>query len=492
MATATAETRSYRQDSVASGAIYLLGSQFMMLAAGYAVHAFLGRTLSPATYGLFGVVMAFLTWVEVSLCGGFPYVIRKFGAANPSRLPGIVRTALKGQFVYAMLLLSLTLVTAPLLAAALGEPGMTGLIRIAALDIPIFAFYFSYLGILNAKRAFRMQSMAVSLYATGKVIFILTFVIVGWGVPGALVGNIVASVIGFGVAAAAVGRFGRGSNEPMRPLIGYAAGTALLGVIFTLLISIDIFCVKALMEDGNQVGYYVAAATLARAPFMLFIAISTVTLPALSNAISSNDGRLVHVYVSQSLRLHLIMLLPLTVIISASSTRLVTLVYGHGYESAGPVLSLLMAAFMLFGLTNALYHMLVAAGQTKFPLASTAVLVMVLIGLALWMIPKYGIFGGAVAATWAAALGFAGAGVAVHRRFGSTIGLRSLLRIIAVSALIYMIAYTIQLSGVYLIPFYAALGLLYLLILTGIREITLEDLSRLAPRTEGGKRRNRK
>lgn len=477
----TAETQVPVRNTVASGAVYLLGAQFLLLVAGYTVHAFLGRTLAPSTYGLFGVVMAFLTWIEVSLTGGFPYAIRKFGAEDSKRLPGVARTALRGQTLYAAALLVLALAAAPWLAGALGEPSLSNLIRLAALDIPVFAFYFAYIGILNGRRAFSRQSIAMALYATAKVVAILGLVLLGWGVRGALIGNILASVAGLAAAIVAVGRLGAGKDEPMKTVVGYAAGTAALGIVFTLLISIDIFFVKALVSDGNHVGFYVAATTLARAPFLLFLGIATAALPALSRATSTNDVQLARTYMSQALRLHLILLLPMTALVAGSASGMVALVYGLDYLAAGPVLSVAMLAFTLFGLTNALYNMLVASGETKVPLFSAILLVGLDSVLALWLIPMYGILGGAMAAACTAGLGLIIALWCVILHFGKPVDLLSVVKITFAAAVIYALSRVFSFGGLLLLVVFAGLGLLYFTMLVALREITRADWSKVLP-----------
>jgi O-antigen/teichoic acid export membrane protein len=95
-----------RPDSLATGTVVLLGVQAGYFVGGCILHIYLGRTLGPSAYGIFGVVIAFLVWMEVSLTGGFTYAIRKFGAERPELLPAIARTAGAGQFVYGIMLSS--------------------------------------------------------------------------------------------------------------------------------------------------------------------------------------------------------------------------------------------------------------------------------------------------------------------------------------------------------------------------------------------------
>ena len=487
MATFVTNQKKRGEDSVASGTFYLLTAQLFMLIAGYAIHVFLGRRLQPSAYGLFGVVMALLTWLEVSLTGGFPYSIRKLGAENPSRIREIARTAFKGQIVYAMFLFVIAELLAPVVAAILHEPRLTLLIRIASLDIPIYALYYVYLGVLNGQRTFKRQSIPMGLYAGVKIGAVLLLVIAGWGVTGALIGNILASVMGFGIAVAMTGRIGPGKMEPLKNLISFAASTAAIGIIFTLLINIDLFAVKALIKDSNQVGYYVAASTLAKTPFLLFVAISSAILPAVSKAVSVNNQELARNYVSQAFRLHIILLFPLTALVMGSAKRLVELIYGYQYTAASSALALLMLSFMFYGLLNTINNMLLATGETRKPLFCSVALVLVVLAICILLIPQYGLMGGAIAATTTGIIGMIIETVWVYLRFGQPIATRSVINISIASTVIYLSIRAINVTDLWLLPVYAALGGFYALILVCLRELTQADLKRLPPILRGNK-----
>lgn len=247
------ETQTIQSDSVAKGAICLMAGQFSLLIAGYVVHAYVGRELGLVRYGVFGVVMALLVWFEVSLTGAFPYAIRKFGSENRSAMPKVARTALKGQFIYASIIFLLVELLAPWMALALGDRHLGSLIRVASLDIPAYAAYFCYLGVLNGSGAFVKQ------------------------------------------------------------------------------------------------------------------------------AIAGEDERLLRVYVNQSFRLHLMLLMPLTAIVSAGASGIVRLVYRSGYDAASGTLAVLIAAYMFWGLLNGVFNLMVADRQTKYPVAAVLILAVLMV-----------------------------------------------------------------------------------------------------------------
>lgn len=479
MAVADLKVEDIKTDSVARGAVYMMAAQFVLLIAGYLMHAYLGRTLGPANYGAFGVVMALLVWFEVSLTGAFPYAIRKFGAENRDQMPQIASTALKGQFIYSCVIFAAVEACAPWIASALGDSSLTPLIRVASLDIPVYAAYFCYLGVLNGYGIFSKQSISVMIYSGSKLIAVTCLVAMGVGVKGAFIGNAAASVLGFAAARILAGSVSSRECYPMKKMIGFVAGTASLAVIFTFLISLDIFLVKALVRNKEMIGLYIAAATLAKAPFFLFLAISNVTLPSVSRALAGDDSELVKTYVGQSFRLHLMLLLPLTAIVSSASSGIISFIYRSSYEGASVTLSILITAFMFWGLLNGVYNLMLARHQTIYPVVSTLVLIALMAVLCWWLIPQRGIAGAAVSAVITGIIGLLAAGIIAYREFGTIIKLASLVRITFASVIAYMTAGLVRVGGPAVMGLMAGAFAIYVFALIISGEVTRNDLGRV-------------
>lgn len=466
--------------TLARGTISLVGVQSVFLVGGYIVHFYLGRKLGPADYGIFGIVMAFLVWMEVSLTGGFPYAIRKFGSEREDLMTAIARSAMLGQLIYSTLLFIAVMVAAPWIALLLQDRNLTGLIRLASLDIPIYAFYFCYTAVLNGRQNYARQSAAMLTYAVSKVGAVLLLVILGFGVKGAIVGNILASVGGLAAAAALAGRLPRAGIYPIGKLISYAGGAAGLSVSFTLLISIDMFAVKALGKSPECVGFYTAANTLSRAPFYALLGIAAATLPALSRAASKGEHEMLQKYVRQSLRLHIMLLVPVTAILSGTAEGTIKLLYTEKYAEAAPALAILAAGMMLFGVLHALYNILVAIGDIWTPLLGATILIVTALALNIVLIPVLGIKGAAASSATTAAAGLTVSAVICARKLGELIAPISAVRIALAGALVYFTARMLPVEGIQLAGAYLLLLVIYFAAIAVLREIRKEDIYKIA------------
>lgn len=473
------DTTVRKEGTLARGIISLVGVQSAFLIGGYIIHFYLGRKLGPADYGIFGVVMAFLVWMEVSLTGGFPYAIRKFGSECEDLMTAIARSAMFGQLIYSTLLFITALAAAPWIALLLNDKNLTGLIRLASLDIPAYAFYFCYTAVLNGRQNYARQSAAMLTYAVSKVVAVLLLVILGFGVKGAIIGNILASAGGLAAAMVFTGRLPKVKTYPIKKLISYAGGTAGLSVCFTLLISIDMFAVKALGRTPESVGFYTAANTLSRAPFYALLGIATATLPALSRAASKGEHDKVLKYVQQSLRFHMMILVPATAILSGTASGTIKLIYTEKFAEAAPALAILAAGLMLFGLLHALYNTLVAIGDIRTPLLGTAFLIITALALNIVLVPVLGIKGAATSSTATAVAGLIVSAVICARKLGGLIAPISAVRIAIAGALVYLTARSLHAEGIRLAAGYLLLLVIYFTAIAVMREIRKEDIYKI-------------
>lgn len=467
-------------ESLARGALALIGVQFIYLIGATGMQLYLGRRLGPADYGIFGVVMGFLAWMEAALTGGFPYAVRKFGGENHKLMPGIARSALRGQLFYSLILFITAEIGAPYLAKLLRDPQLTGLIRLASLEIPIYGLYYTYASILNGKRSFTRQAGAMLAYAIGKAGIILLLVVLGFGIRGALFGNVLASGVGFAAGIVLMGRLTRQAPYPMGKLIKYAGSTAIFAVVITLLLSIDLFSIKALSHSANVVGYYTAANTLARAPFYVFIGIATATLPAISGAAAQSDTVMLRRYVGQSLRLHFLLLALVTAVLSSTAVGTIRLLYSERYIAGAPALAVLAASLMLFGFLHSLSNMLLAVGDTKTPIAVCIGTIIVGLGLNALMIPRMGMMGAAGASLATAGIGITTCGSICYKKLGGLIPPVSALRIGASTLLAYGAGKWLATAHVPVLAAYVAIPFVYAISLILMREINRSDLSSIA------------
>jgi O-antigen/teichoic acid export membrane protein len=136
---ATAESSGALRRLLAQHTLQLLAGRIALFVFGYPVEILLARTLGLAVYGVYGIILSELMWIEQTSAFGIPGAITKLTAEADDEAPhGIIEST--GQTL--LLILYLTLfgvcwVGAPWIARLFQIPDATSLLRVAILDIPV-------------------------------------------------------------------------------------------------------------------------------------------------------------------------------------------------------------------------------------------------------------------------------------------------------------------------------------------------------------------
>jgi stage V sporulation protein B len=466
---------------MAKGTLYLIFANGVLFLAGYIIHFWLGRYLGPADYGAFGVVLYLMNTINLLITFGIPRSASKFIAEDYSKAGSIIREANRIQLVFCALLFGLYLGLAGVIAGLFKDASLAPYIRISALAIPAYALYSIYgAGYLNGLRKFGRQALASIGDSITKVGAVIALVLFGFGVGGAIAGYILAALAGFLLAWKFLRPVEKSKvNFGWRKLVGFGIPATLFAATFFLLMSIDLFAVKAIGGGETEAGYYTSATTISRVSYFLFAGLAMTLLPSISKSTSSNNTELTKGYIQQSMRYMLMVLIPGVLLISATSADLLTLVYSSRYIEAASSLRILAFGLGLLSLFFVLAHIIMGSGRPKIALWIALPLVGVDILLNIFLIPRYGLVGAAWATTITGFLGVCAASVYTLWRFKTLTNLKSLGRICLASAVIYVIALQVSLPVVWLPLIYIGLLALYggLLLLT--RELKREDLATL-------------
>jgi len=475
----------------------LMVAQLIFLISGYTIHFGLGRYLGPQLYGTFGVILSILTICRVFMEAGTVRAVSKYTAERRESAIRIKNQAMKMQMILALIIFLFLFFLAPLIANLLKDSTLTPYIRFTAFFIPISSLYAVYFGLLNGIRAFGKQAAISIIYEITKLLMVFVLVFLGFKIYGAVGGYLVAAIVSLVIAYYYwTSRSEKDTevtdNSEIGKLIKFAAPVILFSLAFNLVISLDLFFVKAILKEKAQAGFYTSAMALSKVPYFIFLALSDTLFPSIAKSTSNkgNEG-LTRRYINQSLRYTLIFLIPCAFIISASSEDLISLVYTARYLAASTPLSILIFGLTFLSLFIILTTVITASGKPKISLLIVLTLLVVNIVLNRALVSFYGLTGAALATTVTGFLGVIISGIYVYKHFHSLTSLLSLLRIILASLIIYIIARSFSTSGIFLIGFYLGILAIYFALLFIFREIKEEDIQ-VAKDILAGLRKQRK
>ena len=461
-------------------------SEIVYNLSAYVIHAGMGRILGPAEYGRYGIVVTLTTMIIILVGNGIPTAMAKYLSEIFDTKQGLIKV-IKRQAAIAQTILigSLTVIFflfVPILARILGDPTLIPLFRISTLIIPAFAlasFYFSY---YTGLHLFNKQALLKTSRSAARILFILGLALFlksrGLALEGAIVGYILAPLSIF-FEANLLDPFRRLKAEGFfdwRKLLRYAWPITLFMLAYEFLITIDLYLVKGILHNDYLTGIYNGAITVGRIPYYLFYSLTIILLPAVSKSTSSNNHEETEKLISQSLRLMVMFLLPISILMSVYAAPILQIFYGKKFLDAAAPMSILMTGVAFLTVFYVMAFALSGAGKVKGPMYISFFGLTANIILSYIFIKKFALIGAAVATS---ATSFIIMGLLLfytYRFFGYLFRFSSFLKMVLASAVIYWLSFLFSKGHYIFIIWSVALFAIYLLILVILKEFGATEI----------------
>ena len=430
----------------------------------------------------YGIVYSVLLSVELIGRLGLPQAVSKLvaGHRGSGSGPGIEATGCTLSLIVYAAIFVVFLLSAPGLAAVFNLDNGADLFRIAALDIPFYGVYFMLVAVLSGRRQFTLLGFAGSIYTLVKTVGIIVLVLVGPSVAGALMVNVIGSIVALGLVARWVGPGPfRLTFEEAGPVIQLAIPVAIMAVGTQAVVNVDLWMLNALgthVDDAIK-GMYVAATSVARIPNAVAFVMTSVLVPTVAHALGRDDRALATSTVEKGLRLMAIALVPGCTLIAIEAREILALLFSRTYQAGAPFLVLLAfshglcsTVFMTFS------NLLVAAGRQRIS-ATVAILMLAVVTTATSLgVIFFGAYGAALGALVANAVAAATMTVIVFRTFRPAFSIAMFLKLLVATAILGFVAALVPTAGVMLIVEFLVLGGMLLALLLLFRLIDPVEL----------------
>jgi O-antigen/teichoic acid export membrane protein len=512
------------------GFVFITGAKIWFLLAATLLNIGLPRILGdPALFGDYGVVNTLISILNMVMVTGVIQAVSKRVSERPE-LAGAIRVAsMRLQAgLGGVIFLALLFGADRLARDVLSDASLAPLIRIGAVVTLAYAFYGALIGVINGLKRFAVQAAFDVGYATVKVGLIIGLVVLGYGVSGAFAGFAAAATLVAIVAAVYVRRLcpaqpGHGADFAllsfMLPVMGYV-------LFMNVLLQADVLVVKAaawepvrIAIDQGEAGWIellraahpeaegetlIAAGTsflsgvfkatknISLVPYQGVVAITFVVFPLISRATFEEDAQATSLYVTQSLRVTLLLVALIVTGIAAGGAPLLGLLFGDAYRLATGALMPLLVAMALFSALYVVASVLTAAGKPRDALVLMAVMSIVLL-VTLYQVVSSSPAGAELLerAAWSVlavtAIAWLAASALVRWRLGVSMPWSTLARVTAAGALGVACAAQIGEEGFLLLGVRCALaGVVFLALLVVTGELGKRDLNILRATLQRG------
>lgn len=468
------------KQSLSQGTAYLTASTILFVITNYLLHIGLARLLGVEEYGVFGVVMSLYLINTSFLNSGLPDAVSKFMSASPGQAAIIFKISLRLQFIISVLFGLIYVFFAPLLSSLLGDSNLTNLIRfLGFINIPVAlqALYSS--GYMNGLRQFREQAIIKTVFPILRLIFMFLFAFLGLHVFGALLGTLVATLLGIFLSVWLLKIPPSPSIQESTPwsrkLLFFSAPLVITSLAMTFLRNINILFIKSFLGDNTVVGLYTAALTLSNLPYLVFLSLPTALFPTISRSVSAGNEYLTKKYIQQSLRYMLLLTVPVTALLSATSRVVLQLSYSSLFLSAASTLAILVVSSAFLSFYATLFSIISGSGKPKIIMFITLFFVIIMLLLNLYFIPSFGILGAAFSQLLTSIFAAVWASLYVYKHFKVLLSFKSTVKIMISGIFVYILTRYWHYSGIYLLVTYIFMMSFYVIILYLFGELTKAD-----------------
>ena len=468
----------------AHGVIFLSIATAAALLGGYVFHVVAARWLPAAEYGSFVVVLSIITWAE-NLQGAALSGPAKAVSEDHRRIYAALRLSVKWFLPSGVTAGILLLVAAPFIASGLGDRALTTLLVLAAVEIPLTAVLRLTARFSKAMRCYAVSSAVYSVYSLGRTVLGCSLIVLGLGAFGGIAGQVAATAVAAGLGVFLLLRAIRGLDKVEYPQMltrsaSWAGYSFVYAVAMSTLITMDMWCVKGLIPNAAQAGFYGAAFALARTPKFLIQPVTGAVFPRVSQALTQNRCDLAADVTKQSFRILFIVLVPLCVLVGESATEIINFLFSDRYSSAGSPLIILMAALSVYAFFQLLMSLTSAADRPGLRMAFSLVLVPIGLVLNFLLIPIHGIIGAAQATLITMSIGVLVTFRFVLRCTGAKIPGWTVFRCAISGMLVYGAASLWSAYDWMLIPKLAIMGMIYIAVLFIIGELGKKEIQSVA------------
>jgi len=453
------------------------------LGSGYIIQVLLGKYLTPAEYGLFGVLIYIVNIMSTVFASGFMGGISRSIARHREAAHTILKNGIKIELVISGVMALIYAASAPLLEIVFHHPRAGMFIVFSAIFIPLYAIRTVYTGFLNGLKQFGAQAFTILIAAIVKVILIVIFALLGYGLfhmllayfVGALASLIMSYIYSFPYKNLT-------ASFENKALIRLAVLLSIFASLFPILNNLDLILLKSLIEDANITGYYNAATTLARFPQFLFGSFGVALLPIVAELHAQQKIEETKRAIGVLLRYGVIMLVPIVILAFVTSKELMHFAYTPEYIVANSAFRILLIALTLLAFAQMFLNTLISVGKEKIVLVLTVVALFGDAVLQTILIDMYGMEGAASATLIVSLLMLVACVVLLGRVIGDVqISHTSRFKIVIANMLLLLIAYFWQqrapVQEWMLFTWYIGMFLFYFILLIGIGEISREELS---------------
>lgn len=397
------------RDRISRGVKALLGARLVYVGSNALLLVVLTRyLLTPAGYGLLYFGLSVLSVGAMFAMLGLPKAtgryITEFAATDETQVPHVIRIALRSLLVLSLIVGGILALVHTRLAVLLGEPAVAPLLLLGSVFVGVRALFTLLTNIFQGFNRVEFSAMLSAINGSGRVVFTVGFVLLGFGVVGALAGYLAGYlagvVVGFVVLRDRILVDYDSAAERVdglrRRILEYSVPTAATRASVVLDSRVDKVLIGMLVGPA-AVGYYTLASQIANFCIAPARSLGFTISPAIGEQSADDETETARRLYERSMENVLLLYLPAAVGLLLVAEPAIEVIFGAAYLGAVPVLQLFSVFIVVRAIHKITGNGLDYLGLAKVRAVARGTTAIGNVVLNLLLIPPYGIVGATVA-----------------------------------------------------------------------------------------------
>lgn len=382
-------------------AIYMISSALLLVVL---ARYLLDPNGYGALYWAIGILAVIQLVADLGLGKSAARYFSEYRERDPGQIPHLMRTTIGVKLILLTTVASILLVAHEWIAATLGDPEVAPFLAAGALYIVVLSFstfsQVAFQGFNHLVYSATVQAISGLM----RLIFVITFVLLGLGALGAFFGYVVGYAIAAAVGLTVLYLEFYATHEPAdeyepglaRRLVEYSVPLTATRSANVIDKRIDVVLVGVFLTP-TAVAFYTLGKQISDFVLAPAASLGFTISPNFGEQKAAGQIKQVRQIYETSLTNVLLLYIPATVGLVIVADPFVTMVFGSKYEGAIPVLQVLALFIVLQAITNITSDSLDYLGRARSRAIAKGATSVANFGLNLVLIPTFGVVGAAAA-----------------------------------------------------------------------------------------------
>lgn len=349
-----------------SGLIYQILNSVCFVLCSYGIHYFMGNTMSSGEYGTMGIILVILDFEYLFVNNGVRQAVSREIASKKYDDRDLLLKSIFFQCVLTGILFLINIGGARYLGEVFHDSTLQYYIKIAAFIVPATGLYIITQGIHNGLFLFRRESIIGIIYSVLKLSIIPysyflkenSVVAAEFGFFTAALGSLIAGGVSIWQKKEQLSK--RTKKASILAFAKCSLNYSLFFIIVSVILSMDTLILRYYTLDPSVVGYYTGAVNFGKITYYLLTAFFLIALPIIVDLYIHNNYKAIKETIKTLFLLILVFILPIPILIIATSEKLLSLFYSREYILAANALRFLSISDFLMGII-VVFNMIVTA-----------------------------------------------------------------------------------------------------------------------------------